>query len=95
MAHLVDDLAAKSGVEGWVRTFRRRKSRFAGRLAHVNDDRWSWKVLSWVPPSHRSRQRPRTRWSDSLSQFAGGNGSEVASDATCWGALEEGFVQNL
>ena len=94
-AHLVDDLAAKAGVESWVRTFRRRKWRFAGRLARVNDDRWSWKVLSWVPQSHRSWQRPRTRWSDSLAQFAGGNWSEVASDAAYWCALEHGFVENL
>ena len=94
-AHLVDDLAAKAGVESWVRTSRRRKWRLGGCLARVNDDRWSWKVLSWVPPSQRSRQRPRTRWSDSLAQFAGGNWCEVACDLAQWSALEEGFVENL
>ena len=94
-AHLVDDLADKTGVENWLKTFRRNKWRFAGRLARVTDGRWSLRVLDWIPTSQRSWQRPQRRWSDSLAQFVGGDWMKAASDAAQWSALEEGFVENL
>ena len=93
-AHKVEELAAKFNVESWVRTQRRRKWRFAGRLARLSDGRWSQKVLDWEPASVRSRQRPLTRWSDQLAQFAGGNWQQVAVDPAFWRTLEEGFVVN-
>ena len=94
-ASLVDTLAAQFGAESWVRIFRRRKWRFAGRLARLSDGRWSKKVLTWEPESRRSQQRPRTRWSDPFSQFAGGNWMDIACDSEQWKDLEEGFVENL
>ena len=94
-AHKVDELAAKLGLESWVQTYRRRKWRFAGRLARLEDGRWSHKILNWQPESHRSRQRPLTRWSDQLTKYAGGNWMEIAVDTAHWSALEEGFVLNL
>ena len=58
------------------------------------DGRWSQKVLDWEPASVRSRQRPLTRWSDQLAQFAGGNWQQVAVDPAFWRTLEEGFFVN-
>ena len=94
-AHKVDELAAKHNLESWVQTYHRRKWRFAGRLARIEDGRWSRKILDWQPESSRSRQRPLTRWSDQLTQYAGGNWMEIAIDTVHWSALEEGFVLNL
>ena len=92
---MVEDLVAKANVENWVSIFDRSTWRFAGRLARSTDDRLSQTVLDWTPPSHRSRQRPRTRWSDSLTQLAGGDWMRVAANVADWSALEEGFVENL
>ena len=92
--HRLEELAAKFKVESWVRTQRRRKWRFAGRLARLSDGRWSQKVLDWEPASVRSRQRPLTRWSDQLAQFAGGNWQQVAVDPAFWRTVEEGFIVN-
>ena len=94
-AHKVEELALKFGIESWVEQQRRRKWRFAGRLARLDDGRWSKIVLNWTPAGVRNQQRPRTRWADQLAQFAGGSWQEVASDPATWQALEEGFVCNL
>ena len=94
-AHKVEELAVQFGIESWVVQQRRRKWRFAGRLANLTDGRWSRKVIEWIPAGLRNRQRPLTRWSDSFVQFAGGNWMQIASDPAHWSALEQGFVENL
>ena len=70
------------------------KRRFAGRLAHSGDCRWTKQVADWIPNygMGRDRQRPKTRWSDQLEKFAGGNWASVAKDPAHWATLEEGFV---
>ena len=94
-ARKVKELAAKFGAESWAKTYRRRKWRFAGRLARVNDERWCRRVLHCQPESQRSRQRPLTRWSDQLVHSAGGSWIEIAADPEYWTILEEGFVNAL
>ena len=81
--------------ENWLHLHRRRKWRFAGRVARSEDGRWSRRILDWQPVSSRSRQRPLTRWTDQLAQYAGGNWIEIAIDTAYWSALEEGFVLKL
>ena len=65
---------------------------YDGKMATCGDHRWSMRVLNWQPSSKRSRQRPRTRWSDSIVQFAGGSWQEIAADNLQWDALEGGYV---
>ena len=94
-ARTVDSMANFHGIENWALAYRRRKWRFAGRLARQNDDRWSAKLLEWQPCHGlgRSRGHPRTRWADQIEALAGGNWKETANDKSHWDALEEGFVQ--
>ena len=94
-AHTVDSMADFHGLENWAMAYRRRKWRFAGRLARQTDDRWSAKLLEWQPchGMGRSRGHPKTRWADQIEALAGGNWREFANDVSHWGALEEGFVQ--
>ena len=94
-AHRVDVIASHHGMEDWVVTHRRRKWRFAGSLARQTDGRWSRQAIGWRPNmGHgRSQGRPRTRWSDQLEQFAGGEWFQLAMDEEQWQIAEEVFVK--
>jgi hypothetical protein len=94
-ARVVEDLAARYDLESWAHTYRRRKWILASKLANESEERWSLKVLNWRPASHRSHQRPHTRWLDKIEQFAGGSWRESAADAVLWHSLEEGFALNV
>ena len=96
-AEKVDSLAAQLRMESWVSTQRRRKWRFAGKLAQKEDQRWSKLILDWKPNlGHgRSQGRPRTRWCDQLADFAGDDWQNVAADSALWRLLEDGFVLHL
>ena len=53
-------------------------------------------MLDWKP-NHghgRSRGRPKTRWTDSLDSFAGGDWKHVAQDEKQWDTYEDAFVRN-
>ena len=96
-AKRVDDICQLNGSVDWKLTYRRRKWRFAGKIARQMDGRWSKLVLQSAPPPDGSRDRghPRLRWSDDLVKYAGGNWMTVANDEVLWGCLEEGFVDNV
>ena len=91
-ARTVEDSAANLGLESWLKTYRRKKWQLAGGLARHHDRKWSKIILDWRPASQRDRQRPLTRWSDSISNFAGGDWQASALDEGLWASLEEGFV---
>ena len=61
------------------------------------DGRWSRQILDWEPgvKFNRDPGRPRTRWTDSIEQYAGGDWKTVAQDEDLWATLEPGFVQHL
>ena len=81
----------------WVTESRRRKWRFAGKLARVVDGRWSAEIISWDPDHGIGRRvgRPLLRWADDIETVAGGKWVEAAQDDKLWAHLEEGYVQRL
>ena len=96
-ARILESLAEKFDSVDWVQTYWRRKWRFAGRLATLDDDRWSKLVLEWKPTLGfgRSRGRPCTRWSDQIESFVGGGWQSIAADHSEWESLEDHFVPFL
>ena len=48
-ARQIETKAEPIGLESWHLTYRRRKWRFAGKVARKMDARWSTKSLQWVP----------------------------------------------
>merc|ERR1711957_513870 len=60
------------GLEDWVTTQRRRRWRWAARVAR-EPHKWSHGILIWHPGDqhdhrpHRPPQRPKTRWSDDIT----------------------------
>ena len=92
--HDAEALASKHGSLDWVFAQRRRKWKFAGKLASCTDGRWSRKLLEWTPLHGygRSPGHPFTRWSDELCALAGGNWLQHAENWTLWSHLEDGFA---
>ena len=93
-AHQADELGSQHCMKDWIAEARRRKWRFAGQLARRTDNRWSSVLISWIPSwgPGRSKGRPRTRWSDQIEKYAGGNWQEIALNDSHWAVLEEGFA---
>jgi hypothetical protein len=88
-----------AGVEDWVRAQRRSNRRWAGHVARLADNRWTQRLLHWVPwRGRRSRRRPSKRWSDEVGIFVkhlDGDvyWEDVALDRVRWKTLATEFVQ--
>jgi len=95
-AHTVDTIAAGENMSDWVSMQRRMKWRLAGKLANSQDGRWSRKVLDWRPGNHGLRfpGRPKTRWTDQIESFAGGDWMHLAADTEEWRIYEDVFCQS-
>jgi len=89
-------LFARFGSTSWISAHRSRKWKLAAKIAKASDGRWSQALLQWIPVHGRGRDvgRPRTRWSDELLHFAGGEWQTHAADDDLWAALENGFIVN-
>ena len=93
-AHRVDTISQTHCMQDWIISYRRRKWRFAGKIARCQDKRWSHLIVSWLPNSGlgRGRGAPKTRWSDQLVKFAGSDWMQVAADEQVWQASEDIFA---
>ena len=88
------------GVADLVQQQRCRLLKWAGKVARVEDGRWSQEVLDWCPEGLRAQGRPRTRWTDqlipSLRQKLGNgvdltNWMTTARNETLWNELADDF----
>ena len=97
VTHDVERIYEQHKGRTWVSEYRRRKWKFAGKTARSEDERWTLRVLEWVPGHGlgRSVGRPSTRWCDSIAKFCGGNWVELARDSVLWSSLETGFAESL
>jgi hypothetical protein len=94
-----EKISEENGVADWVLEQRRRKWKWAGHVARMEDRRWTNLALLWCPSGQRAVGRPTKRWEDSLEQFAGEqlsgrNWISVAKDRTAWAALEKTYVKH-
>jgi hypothetical protein len=93
---LLEDQVRKAGVEDWVLGQRRRKWRWAGHLARRDDERWSSKIVTWIPEGGTRRVgRPERRWGDDLDNVLPdmkGIWMALAQDRDEWHRLEDVYV---
>lgn len=69
------------------------KWNWAGHLARRNDDRWTTKVLFWIPrDKKRPRKRPQCRWRDEIVKFGGATWRRFAENRANWKHLGEAFI---
>ena len=95
------------GLEDWVTTQRRRKWRWARRVATDTLGKWTLKALNWDPlldsryNPRRRAGRPLTRWVDDITEYittrrdqqlANNHWMNIAATSTVWNALEKDFV---
>ena len=99
---VAESVLTSSGGESWVVAQRRRKWRWAGRVAKMSDGRWTHETLLWEPTNgQRSVGRPALRWSDAfVSYFATIDGLDaewylLAQDAASWNEHEDYFCNQL
>jgi hypothetical protein len=76
-----------------VAAARRRKWRWAGKVANMSTDRWARKLVEWRPRiGKRHRGRPQTRWRDDIKDCAGAQWMQIASaDCDSWKRLEKTY----
>ena len=83
-----------------VRVVKSRRMRWAGRVAHMGEDRGVHRVLVGKPEGKRPLGKPRHRWEDNikmdLQEVGGARGDlmELAQDRDEWRALV-GTVRNF
>ena len=69
------------------------KWNWVGHLARRNDDRWTTKVLYWIPrDKKRPRKRPQSRWRDEIVKFVGAEWRRSAENRAGWKHLGEAFI---
>ena len=96
--HAAEDAFANIGGESWIVCQRRRKWKWAGRVARMADDRWASKTMLWIPKDGKRKVgRPMLRWSDSLAEFFKSLAMEGADWVACaqcpvsWDEYEQAF----
>ena len=77
-----------------VREYRKRKWRYAVKIAGMDNGRWVKKVTEWWPIlGKRKVGRPRRRWRDELCKYAGTNWMATARSQSC-DICQEAFIRN-
>jgi IS5 family transposase len=75
---------------------RKKKWDWAGHVARLKDDRWTYKIMHWYCMGGRRRGRQRARWRDEISKFLMNKNFEgVAIDRVEWQRVREAFAQNM
>ena len=102
VTHEAEEQMHRYDVPCWVEEVRRRRFRWAGRVARHEDGRWTRKILHWTPKGNRIRGRPHLRWVDTIRTFFSkllGEAAEedtwieVAQDREAWHTLETDYVR--
>ena len=97
VTHHSEAVFKNHGGADWVEAHRKRKWRFAAKMATATDGRWTTRLLDWKPAHGIGREvgRPLTRWKDDLCHYAGDEWVTHAGDAAFWRDAEDGFVSRL
>ncbi|CAH2245297.1 jg15679 [Pararge aegeria aegeria] len=69
------------------------KWNWAGHVCRLQPERWTNKVIEWVPRNEtRKRGRPRKRWRDIFHQWCGPDWMRKARDRKLWRDLGEAYA---
>ena len=90
----VEWLRGKTGLKDFALEARKRKWRNVKKvLAREAEGRWDAKLIRWTPPGKRPLGRPKKRWSDPFSKYAGRDWLNVTG-TNMWDSLLHTFVIN-
>ena len=90
-------IRSKTKVVDILGTIKCKKLKWAGHIARMKDDRWTYQITNWRPRDGKRRQgRPSKRWRDELdSSFGSVTWNRQASDRSIWRVHAEAFVQQV
>ena len=97
-----EDRLAAANQEEWIKLWRRRQWRWAGKLAGPNLNKWLQHAFRWCPPVHgrrgvyRAQARPLKRWDAYLQDFMvqhalGASWEQLARNTEGWAEYENCF----
>ena len=70
------------------------KWNWAGHLSRMTNDRWTKKIVEWIPrDGTRSRGRQRRRWADLFIQKLGPHWMTKARDRKYWKEMGEAYAK--
>ena len=91
------------GMEDWVVSYRRKKWKWANRVAHMSAARPANAAATWKPEWDSKKGRrvghPHARWADSITDFLKMQSIthpwlDAAADDGLWHGLEESYAFN-
>ena len=97
----IEEIMHKHGLEYWIIGQRRRKWKWAGRVARMSTDRWAKAALLWEP-SHGCRRvgRPCMRWEHVLEKYVASFDTVelipwqlLAESKADWHEMEASFIE--
>ena len=96
------ELMTKYGIQDWVARQAAAQWTWAGRVARLQDGRWTKEVPEWDTVASRKQGRPEKRWIDDINTFLSDKTDEkidnhtlfkLAQDPTRWSSWQQMFVQ--
>jgi len=87
--HEAETRMKKLKLDDWVTIQRRRKWRWAHKLATNTNDTWTTTALQWDPTldnqlkPRRRAGRPKTRWTDDIREYIQQYKRQLQDDTTC------------
>ena len=83
------ELRQRSGLRDVVDGIYLSKRRWAGHIARLNDNRWTYRLTNWIPRDHRRPQgRPRNRWDGPMVKLFGQRWKQKACDRVFWRSVD-------
>ena len=89
VTHEAEEAMERVSIPDWIGEQRRRKWKWARKVASCADGRWSKKILNFVPVGNRKRAHPKARWTDQLENLARSMLGEKCRDAAFWMQLAQ------
>ena len=84
----------KTGVKDAIEQIYNLQHQWAGHVARMRDNRWTFRTTCWCPYDHpRKRGRPITRWEDPLLAKFGRRWTRIALDRNVWRRNGDGLHQ--
>ncbi|VDM39527.1 unnamed protein product [Toxocara canis] len=83
-----DDLRRMTGVKGMVTETYRSKRCWAGHVARMSDNRWTYRLTQWMPRETKMPlRRPKTRWDEPLVKLFGQCWKRIAQSRDVWSSV--------
>lgn len=82
----------KSKIKDVIEKCRELKWDWCGHVTRMQEDKWAYQAMSWIPIGKRRRGHQQKRWRDDIEEIALGRWKEKARDRVLWKKLRTSYV---